>query len=145
MAGQEGLSGTSAHMHDEDGVTAGPTLPAEVGAEDGATAKPLPLTMAQETARPTRAARVVAVGAKPRTTTRRKDTMPDGRSLAEEFNAYIAAHATNVQDLLEAWDKNKDRLLSKREFRRTQESGTTPLAARRGIWTLASCVHSSVV
>ena len=39
------------------------------------------------------------------------------RELADEITDYIAKHATNVMELLEAWDKNKDRLISKPEFR----------------------------
>lgn len=35
----------------------------------------------------------------------------------EEVEDFIAKHATNVMDLLEAWDTNRDRLISKQEFR----------------------------
>lgn len=35
----------------------------------------------------------------------------------EEVTVYIAKHASNVMDMLEAWDTNRDRMISKPEFR----------------------------
>lgn len=36
--------------------------------------------------------------------------------VVEEVTVFIAKHASNVMDLLEAWDTNKDRKISKKEF-----------------------------
>ena len=70
--------------------------------------------LASRPTRPPESVQKTATGPKPRTTPR-PYILPE--SVEEQITDHIVANATTMTDMFEAWDKNKDRLICKVEWR----------------------------